>query len=397
MMYLWMNPKCAGKLPPGSSGFPFIGETLQLFIPSYSPDVHPFLKKKIQRYGLLFRTNVVGHNVVVSADQELNRYIFQQEEKLVVHWYLDLFAKVFEHGEFRPDGLTIHKYTRNLVLNHFGSESIRQKLLTEFEEIARKHIHSWSMQDSIEVERASIAMFAELCGKHLYTHGGESSEDFADLFINLSRAAMSFPLNIPGTTFHKCLKDKEEALDTSRRPFNLTFTSGLLLQFRIQIASIHLTFTDSHLRRQPCTKEGVCSLGGEMHKMYRWVSSKSNLGLRLLWHLMHLILSLCYFVQSLINAIESFLISSGIFKQYRNLDISKVQYLAVVIDSEEALETLKVIELLRWLADIGFKKICLYDKEGVLKKFKDALMMWLKSERMSKIESSKPGKSSYES
>ncbi|GER50382.1 cytochrome P450 [Striga asiatica] len=216
MIYLWMNPKCEGKLPPGSSGFPFIGETLQLFIPSYSPDVHPFIKKKIQRHGLLFRINVVGHNVVVSADQEFNRYIFQQEEKLVVHWYLDLFAKVFEQ-EFRPDGLTIHKYTRNLVLNHFGSESIRQKLLSEFEEIARKHIHSWCTQDSVEVERASIVMFAELCGKHLYTHGGESSEDFADLFIKLSRAAMSFPLNIPGTTFHKCLKDKEKALDTVRK------------------------------------------------------------------------------------------------------------------------------------------------------------------------------------
>ncbi|GER52401.1 Nogo-B receptor [Striga asiatica] len=117
---------------------------------------------------------------------------------------------------------------------------------------------------------------------------------------------------------------------------------------------------------------------------------KGNLGFRLLWHLMHLVFSLCYFVHSLINAIESFLISSGIFKQYKHLDISKVQYLAVVIDSEEALEMLKVVELLRWLADIGIKKICLYDKEGVLKKSKDALMIWLKSERILKEGTSYP-------
>ncbi|GER50377.1 glutamyl-tRNA(Gln) amidotransferase subunit A [Striga asiatica] len=105
---------------------------------------------------------------------------------------------------------------------------------------------------------------------------------------------------------------------------------------------------------------------------------------------MHIILSLWYFVHSLINALESFLISSGLFKQYRNLDISKVKYLAIVIESEEALDTLKVFELLRWLADIGFKKMCLYDKEGVLEKSKDALMMWLKSERMSKEGTSDP-------
>ncbi|KAL6546038.1 hypothetical protein OROGR_009912 [Orobanche gracilis] len=99
---------------------------------------------------------------------------------------------------------------------------------------------------------------------------------------------------------------------------------------------------------------------------------------------MHLIVSIWYSVQGLVNEIENFLISSGLFKKYRNMDISKVKYLAVVIDSEEALGTLKVLELLRWLSDIGLEKVCLYDKEGVLKKSKETLTLWLKTERMSK-------------
>ncbi|KAL3614109.1 hypothetical protein CASFOL_042183 [Castilleja foliolosa] len=123
---------------------------------------------------------------------------------------------------------------------------------------------------------------------------------------------------------------------------------------------------------------------GGMHKMCVCISSGGNLGLRLLWHLMHLILSIYYLVHDFVNALESFLISSGLFKRYKNLDICKVQYLAVVIDSEEARETMKVLELLRWLADIGFKRVCIYDKEGVLKKSKEALALWSKTERMSK-------------
>ncbi|KAL3621226.1 hypothetical protein CASFOL_036138 [Castilleja foliolosa] len=123
---------------------------------------------------------------------------------------------------------------------------------------------------------------------------------------------------------------------------------------------------------------------GGMHKMYACISSGGNLVLRLLWHLMHLIVSICYFVNRLVKALESFLISSGVFKRYKNLDISKVKYLAVVIDSDEARDIMKVLELLRWLADIGFKKVCLYDKEGVLKKSKEALALWSKSEIMSK-------------
>ncbi|PIM99434.1 hypothetical protein CDL12_28072 [Handroanthus impetiginosus] len=100
---------------------------------------------------------------------------------------------------------------------------------------------------------------------------------------------------------------------------------------------------------------------------------------------MHLILSIWYFVLGLVNTLESFLISCGFLKRYRNLQINKVRYLAVVIDSEEARQTLKVLELLRWLAATGLKNVCLYDAEGVLKKSKDALTLWLRSERMSKV------------
>ncbi|EEF34552.1 cytochrome P450, putative [Ricinus communis] len=36
----WGNPECEGVLPPDSMGIPIIGETLQLFIPSNSLDIH---------------------------------------------------------------------------------------------------------------------------------------------------------------------------------------------------------------------------------------------------------------------------------------------------------------------------------------------------------------------
>jgi len=50
-VYQWSNPKCKGKLPPGSMGFPIIGETFEFMTPfDISLVVSPYLKKRISRF-----------------------------------------------------------------------------------------------------------------------------------------------------------------------------------------------------------------------------------------------------------------------------------------------------------------------------------------------------------
>ncbi|KAL7118836.1 hypothetical protein ACP275_02G026000 [Erythranthe tilingii] len=221
IIYRWRNPKCNGKLPPGSLGFPFIGECFELIFPAHSYDLHPFIKKRLQRYGPLFRTNIAGRNVVVSADQEFNNFIFQQEDKSVVRWYLDSFVKLFEQSaEVTSNGLSLHKHMRSTVLTSFGIESINRNLLFRFEKLVRRTLHSWSTQDQIDAEYATIAMFGEFGVDLLCSYDAETSKELIDKYINTTSAVMSFPLNIPGTTYHKSLKNKEKVMEMLREAVN---------------------------------------------------------------------------------------------------------------------------------------------------------------------------------
>ncbi|CAI9091478.1 OLC1v1026518C1 [Oldenlandia corymbosa var. corymbosa] len=201
-IYRWQNPRCNGVLPPGSMGLPLIGETLQLVLPSPSIDLPPFLKKRLKRYGPIFRTNVAGRPVIITADPEFNHFLLRQDGKLVDTWSMDTFAEVFDQAS-----QSSKKYTRNLTLKHFGVESLKEKLLPQMEEMANQTLRKWSNKDSVEVKGASITMTVNFAAQQIFSGDLENAPlNISEMFKDLVEGMMSFPINFPGTAHHKCLQ-----------------------------------------------------------------------------------------------------------------------------------------------------------------------------------------------
>lgn len=103
---------------------------------------------------------------------------------------------------------------------------------------------------------------------------------------------------------------------------------------------------------------GRCSFG------FHFLMQSGRIVLLLLWHAVHFIRAILYFIREILRAIESYLITNGFVKTYDDLNLNRVKYLGIVVDSDEARNTSKVVELLEWLSAIGVKKVCLYDREG---------------------------------
>ncbi|KAK5777641.1 cytochrome P450 87A3-like [Gossypium arboreum] len=208
----WRNPRCNGKLPPGSMGFPLVGETLQFFTSNTTFDIPPFVKARMKRYGPIFKTSLVGRPVIVSTDPDLNHFIFLQEGQLFQSWYPDTFTEIFGRQNVGSLHGFMYKYLKNMVLNLFGPESLK-RMLPEVENTACRRLQSWSSQETIELKEATASMIFDLTAKKLISYDQDNSpENLRENFVAFIQGLISFPLNIPGTAYHKCLQGRKNAM-----------------------------------------------------------------------------------------------------------------------------------------------------------------------------------------
>lgn len=214
--YRWRNPfGDNGKLPPGSMGLPFIGETLQLFSSQSSFDIHPFIKNRMKKYGPIFKTNLAARPIVISTDPEFSHFVFLEEGNFTETYvpFLESSRNLFEQRN-----LNMHKYLRNMVLGYFGTEKQKEKLLSEMQEMVERNIALWSKLPTIELKEASATMAFGFASKKLLScDPSKYSEDLKDAFTGFLRGLMAFPLNIPGTAYHKCLTDRKKVMEVLKK------------------------------------------------------------------------------------------------------------------------------------------------------------------------------------
>ncbi|CAL4903053.1 unnamed protein product [Urochloa decumbens] len=159
--------RCELTLPPGSMGLPLLGESLEFFVRIPSLEILPFFKRRMERYGPVFKTNLIGKDMIVSLDPELNSYVLKQDNKAFKIWYPESLKRVLGTVLEVTSSVSLHKHMRSMVLRVFGPENLRLALLREL----------WKHYDA-------------------FTNG-----------------LMSFPLNIPGTAFYKCLKGRKNIME----------------------------------------------------------------------------------------------------------------------------------------------------------------------------------------
>ncbi|KAK8700136.1 hypothetical protein V6N13_018540 [Hibiscus sabdariffa] len=190
------------KLPPGSMGWPYVGETLQL----YSQDPNIFFLTKQERYGEIFKTHILGCPCVMLASPEAARFVLVTHSQLFKPTYpkskeklIGPHALFFHRGEY-------HARLRRLVQNSLAPQTIR-KLVPDIQHMALKTLESWAASGQVvntfyEMKKLSFDV-------GILSIFGHIDKGFKVLleenYRQVDKGYNSFPTNIPGTAYHKAI------------------------------------------------------------------------------------------------------------------------------------------------------------------------------------------------
>ncbi|CAN6210920.1 unnamed protein product [Urochloa humidicola] len=196
------HEKASLKLPPGSMGWPYLGETLQL----YSQDPNVFFASKQKRYGEVFKTHLLGCPCVMLASPEAARFVLVTQAHLFKPTYprskermIGPSALFFHQGEY-------HLRLRKLVQGALGPDALRA-LVPEVEAAVRSTLAAWDgrvMSTFHAMKRLSFDVGI------VTIFGGRLDEQRkAELRRNYSiveKGYNSFPNSLPGTLYYKAMQ-----------------------------------------------------------------------------------------------------------------------------------------------------------------------------------------------
>ncbi|KAK6233401.1 hypothetical protein QUC31_005807 [Theobroma cacao] len=202
-----VSPLLGKKLPPGSFGFPLIGESIS-FARAQTQDRTPeWILNRIKKYGPVFKTSIMGSKMVVLTGQAGNRFVFNGgDHGLSCNQPTSVVRVLGKYSLFEMSG-SRHKLVRGAITNFLKPESI-QRFLAKMDSLVQqqllKELHG---KDSIKiVPLMKKITFNITCSIFFGLPDGKEKDELLKDFSLTVKGVWAIPFNIPGTVFHRAMQ-----------------------------------------------------------------------------------------------------------------------------------------------------------------------------------------------
>ncbi|PIN09687.1 Cytochrome P450 CYP4/CYP19/CYP26 subfamily [Handroanthus impetiginosus] len=200
------------RLPPGTLGLPFIGETLQLISAYKTENPEPFIDDRVSKYGAVFTTHVFGEPTVFSADPDTNRFILQNEGRLFESSYPGSISNLLGRHSLLLMRGSLHKRMHSLTMSFANSAIIRDHLLLDIDRLVRLNMDSWSGRVLLMEEAKKITF--QLTVKQLMSFDPcEWTENLMKEYMLVIEGFFTIPLPFFSTTYRRAIQARRKVAE----------------------------------------------------------------------------------------------------------------------------------------------------------------------------------------
>ncbi|KAG8373908.1 hypothetical protein BUALT_Bualt11G0074200 [Buddleja alternifolia] len=195
-------------LPPGKTGWPFFGESLEFITTNRKGHAEKFILDRVAKYAShVFKTHLFGAQTAVFCGPKENKFLFSNENKLVQVWLPSSVTKViFTSAVDSSPGEEALKI-RNMLPNVLKPENL-QRYVSIIDHIAQKHFAEKceSKKEILVYPLARRYTFWVACKVFISMEDPNDVAKFTEHFDALISGLFSIPINFPGTNYNKAIK-----------------------------------------------------------------------------------------------------------------------------------------------------------------------------------------------
>ncbi|XP_052161394.1 cytochrome P450 716B1-like isoform X1 [Oryza glaberrima] len=189
--------------PPGSLGFPLIGQSISLLRALRSNTDYQWYQDRIKKYGPVSKMSVFGSPTVLMAGPASNHFVFSNQD--LIFTQTKAINVLIGHSIMTLSGDEL-KQVRSALQGYLSPEMVT-KYVWKMDEEVRRHIDlNWVGHKTIKVAPLAKRLTFNIISSVMFGQGAAPfREALAIDFEKVVRAALSIPVNIPFTKFNKGL------------------------------------------------------------------------------------------------------------------------------------------------------------------------------------------------
>lgn len=196
-------------LPPGSYGWPVIGETLSLLRAGWDGKPERFIRERVEKHGggPVFKTSLLGDSMVVFCGIGGNKFLFGNENKVVAVWWPRSVKKLFGRCLINATGEEA-KWMRKMLHSFLCPDAFSRLYINTMDVVTQKHIHThWQGKQEVKVyQAAKLYTFELACRLFMSLKDPKHIEKLGSQFNIFLKGIVQIPFNVPGTRFYSAMR-----------------------------------------------------------------------------------------------------------------------------------------------------------------------------------------------